>query len=53
MLIEKILLALLELHGFRLWLLVVLASIAAVGLLFGASYVDRHHVLSDFLIDEI
>lgn len=53
MLIEKILLALLELHGLGLRLLVVLAAVAAVGLVVGASQVGWHNVLGNFLIDEI
>ena len=53
MLIEKIFLALLELHGFWLRLLVVLAAVSAVGLVLGASQVGWHHVLSNFLIYEI
>jgi hypothetical protein len=52
-LIEKILLALLELHGLGLRLLVVLAAVAAVGLVVGASQVGWHNVLGNFLIDEI
>lgn len=53
MLIQEILLALLELHGFRLRLLVVLAAISTVGLVFGASQVGWDDVLGNFLIYEI
>ena len=53
MLIKEILLALLELHGLRLGLLVVLAPVATVGLLFRARQVRWGDVLGNFLIDEI
>lgn len=53
MLIEEILLALLELHGLRLRLLVVLAAVCAVSLVVGASQMDWNAVLGNFLIDEI
>ena len=52
-LIQQILLALLELHGLGLGLLVVLAAVSTVGLVLGASQVRRDHVFGNFLIYEI